>query len=112
VYAARGVLLRVEDAYLRALKARADAEAAQNALRAAEAWLKGAAMRYDLDPDEASGLTAPFRQSVTAKRDFYKAVLEYNLAVAALFKSVGWTLSDYLGTLHATGPVPAEATKP
>jgi outer membrane protein TolC len=112
VYAARGVLLRVEDAYLRALKARADAEAAQNALRAAEAWLKGAAMRYDLDPDEASGLTAPFRQSVTAKRDFYKAVLEYNLAVAALFKSVGWTLSDYLGTLHATGPVPAEATEP
>jgi outer membrane protein TolC len=114
VYAARGVLLRVEDAYLRMVKARTDVEDAQNALRAAEAWLKGAAMRYDLDPSEASGLTSPFRQSITAKRDFYKAVLEYNLAVAAVLKSVGWTLSDYLGTLpsqHALPPAPAEETQ-
>jgi outer membrane protein TolC len=107
VYAARGVLLRVEDAYLRALKARVDAEDAQKALRAAEAWLKGAAMRYDLDPSEADGLTSPFRQSIVAKRDYYKAVLEYNLAVAALFKATGWTLSDYLGNLQAGAP-PAE----
>jgi outer membrane protein TolC len=107
VYAARGILLRVEDAYLRALKARADAEAAQSALRAAEAWLKGAAMRYDLDPSEASGLTSPFKASISAKRDYYKAVLEYNLAVAALFKATGWTLSDYLGNLPAQSPAAA-----
>jgi outer membrane protein TolC len=107
VYAARGVLLRIEDAHLSVLKARADVEEAQNALRAAEAWLKGAAMRYDLDPSEARGLTAPFRQSVVAKRDFYKAVLEYNLAVAALFKATGWTLSDYLGSLRGDA-APAE----
>jgi outer membrane protein TolC len=104
VYAARGILLRVEDAYLRALKARTDVEDAQRALRAAEAWLKGAAMRYDLDPDEASGLIAPFRQSILTKRDYYKAVLEYNLAVAAVYKATGWTLSDYLGTLTASSP--------
>jgi outer membrane protein TolC len=103
VYAARGVVLRVEDAYLKVLKARADAEASQSALRAAEAWLKGAAMRYDLDPSEADGLTAPFRQSIIAKRDYYKAVLDYNLAVAALFKATGWTLSDYLGSLQSGG---------
>jgi outer membrane protein TolC len=107
VYAARGVLLRVEDAYLRMEKARTDVEDAQNALRAAEAWLKGAAMRYDLDPSEASGLTSPFKQSITGKRDFYKAVLEYNLAVAAVLKSVGWTLSDYLGTLPTQPALPS-----
>jgi outer membrane protein TolC len=111
VYAARGVLLRVEDAYLMAQKARLDAEDAQRALRAAEAWLKGAAMRYDFDPDEAGELSAPFRQSIISKRDYYKAVLEYNLAVAALFKSAGWTLSDYLGTLRP-GAAPAEEHKP
>lgn len=111
VYAARGVLLRVEDAYLKALKARSDVEAAQSALRAAEAWLKGAAMRYDLDPSEAQGLTAPFRQSITAKRDYYEAVLDYNIAVAALFKATGWTLSDYLGNLQA-GAMPAEESSP
>jgi outer membrane protein TolC len=113
VYAARGVLLRVEDAYLRMEKARTDVEDAQNALRAAEAWLKGAAMRYDLDPSEASGLTSPFKQSITGKRDFYKAVLEYNLAVAAVLKSVGWTLSDYLGNLPAqTALPPASDSQP
>jgi len=102
VYAARGLLLKLEDAYLRALKARTDVEDAQNALRAAEAWLKGAAMRYDLDPEEASGLIAPFRQSIAAKRDYYKAVLDYNIAVAAVYKAAGWTLSDYLGTLKTS----------
>lgn len=113
VYAARGILLQVEDAWLKAVKARADVEDAQKALRAAEAWLKGAAMRYDLDPEEAGGLIAPFRQSVTTKRDYYKAVLDYNVAVAAVYKAAGWTLSDYLGTLRARGtesPAPADDT--
>lgn len=108
VYAARGVLMRVEDAYMRLLKARADVEDAGSAMRAAEAWLKGAAMRYDLDPDEAAGLTAPFRQAILAKRDYYRAVLDYNLAVAALYKSVGWTLSDYLDKTGAAQAAPPE----
>lgn len=111
VYAARGILMRVEDAWLRMNKARTDAEDAQNALRAAEAWLKGAAMRYDLDPSEASGLTSPFKQSISAKRDFYKAVLEYNLAVAGVLKATGWTLSDYLGTLQPQGAQTAPAAE-
>ncbi len=107
VYAARGVLMRVQDAWLRVEKARINAEDAERALRAADAWLKGAAMRYDLDPSEAREMIAPFRQSVASRHDYYKAVLEYNLAVSALLKSVGWTLSDYLGSLQA-GAAPAE----
>ncbi len=116
VYAARGILLKVEDAYLRAIKARKDVDDAQKALRASEAWLKGAAMRYDLDPDEASGLIAPFRQTILTKRDYYKSVLDYNLAVAAVLKATGWTLSDYLGTLGTTGqgtaPAPTKESEP
>ena len=72
-----------------------------------DAWLKGAAIRYDLDHSEARGLAQPFKQSISSRHEYYGAVLEYNLAVAALFKSVGWTLSDYLGSLK-TEPAPPE----
>jgi outer membrane protein TolC len=103
VYAARGILLRLEDAYLKMLAARADVEESQKALRAADAWLKGTAMKYDLDPSTGKDLIGPFKQSLTARRDYYKAVLEYNTAVAQVFTATGWTLSDYLGSLPATG---------
>jgi outer membrane protein TolC len=108
VYAARGVLLRVQDAWLQVEKAKVDVEDAQRSLRAADAWLKGAAMRYDLDHSEARGLASPFRQAISSRHDYYSAVLDYNLAVASLFKSVGWTLSDYLGTLKADAAPPEE----
>lgn len=103
VYAARGVLMRIEDAHARALSARDDIHEAQKALRAAEAWLRGAAMDFDLDPSLAGGMIAPFRQSLIAKRDYYRAVLAYNTAVARLFRETGWTLSDYLGSLAGAG---------
>jgi hypothetical protein len=89
-------------------KAKVDVEDAQRSLRAADAWLKGAAMRYDLDHSEARGLASPFRQAISSRHDYYSAVLDYNLAVASLFKSVGWTLSDYLGTLKADAAPPEE----
>ncbi len=95
VYAARGILLRLEDAYLKMLSARADVDEAQKALRAADAWLKGAAMKYDLDPASGKDLIGPFKQSLTGRRDYYKAVLEYNIALARVFAATGWTLSDF-----------------
>ncbi|HAP00242.1 MAG TPA: hypothetical protein DCQ83_09390 [Fibrobacteres bacterium] len=101
VYAARGLLLKVEDAYVRLLKSRADVEAAEKSMRAAKAWLKGEAMKYDLDASGGSReLISPFKQSLTAQRDYYKSVLEYNITVAQLFKAVGWTLPDYFHSLN------------
>ena len=108
VYAARGVLLKVQDAWLHVEKARVDVEDAQSALRAADAWLKGAAIRYDLDHSEARSLPSPFRQAIASRHDYYSAVLDYNLAVASLFKSVGWTMSDYLGSLQSDTVPPKE----
>jgi len=99
VYAARGLLMKTEDAFVRWVKAKSDVEEAQKAMRAAEAWLKGVAMKYDLDPSVGKDLIAPFKQSLTAKRDYYQAVLEYNLSVARLFKAVGWTMPDHLRSL-------------
>jgi outer membrane protein TolC len=99
VYAARGLLIQVEDAYAQLLKSRADIDEAQNSMRAAQAWLKGVAMKYDLDPSTSKDLIAPYKQSLTAQRDYYQAILDYNLAVARLFKAVGWTLPDYFHSL-------------
>ena len=101
VYAARGLLLKVEDAYAQMLKCRADVDEAQKSLRAAQAWLKGAAMKYDLDPSNTRDLIGPFRQTLTAQHDYYQAVLDYNLAVTALFKAVGWILPDYFHSLNS-----------
>ncbi len=103
VYAAKGILVKVEEAYDKMQKARADMADAQDALRAADGWLKGAAMKYDLDPSSSKDLIAPFRQSLTSKRDFYQAVFDYNVAVADLFQAVGWTLQDYFHSLQTGG---------
>jgi outer membrane protein TolC len=98
-YAAAGLLLRLQDEYAQLLKHKADVGESQKSLRAAEAWLKAAAMKYDLDPGAAKDLISPYRTMLTAKRDYFQAVLDYNLAVSKVIKSIGWTLSDYLRTL-------------
>jgi outer membrane protein TolC len=81
------------------LKYKTDVMESQKSLRAAEAWLKAAAMKYDLDPGAAKDMISPYRTVLTAKRDHFQAVLDYNLAVSKVIRSVGWTLSDYLRNL-------------
>jgi outer membrane protein TolC len=104
VYAVRGLLLKVEDAYEKMLEAKALVTESQKALRAAESWLKGAAIQYDLDPGAASQIISPFKASLTAKRDYFGAVLKYNLAFSLLLHECGWTLSDYFGSLAVRDP--------
>lgn len=94
-YAVRGLLLRLTDAYVQALAAKAKVDESAKALRAAEAWLKAAAMKYDLDASQAKGMISPYRATLTSKRDHFEAMLEFNILFAKLLKSVGWTLEDY-----------------
>jgi len=112
VYAARGILIQLEDAYLKMTSARLDVEESQKALRAADAWLKGAAMKYDLDPVAAKDLIAPFKQALTTRRDYYKAVLDYNTAVAQVFGATGWTLADFGNFVSASASSNAAAKEP
>jgi outer membrane protein TolC len=98
-YAARGLLLRLQDEYVQMLNTRANVNEAQKSLRAAEAWLKGAAMKYDLDPSTAKDMISPYKTVLGARRDYYEAVLNYNLAVAKVIKSIGWTLGDFMNNL-------------
>jgi outer membrane protein TolC len=100
-YAARGLLLKLQDEYLQMLNCKANVAEAQKSLRAAEAWLKGAAMKYDLDPSNAKDLISPYKTALGARRDYYEAVLNYDLAVAKVIRSIGWTLGDFI---HSLGP--------
>jgi outer membrane protein TolC len=100
-YAARGLLLKLQDEYIQMLNCKANVTESQKSLRAAEAWLKGAALKYDLDPSTAKDMISPYKTSLGAKRDYFEAVLNYNLAVSKVIKSIGWTLGDYI---HNLGP--------
>lgn len=101
-YAAQGLLLKTQDEYVQMLNCRNNVTESQKSLRAAEAWLKGAAMKYDLDPGSAKELLAPYKTTLTAKKEYFESVLNYNLAVAKVIKSVGWTLSDFI---HSFQPI-------
>ncbi len=100
-YAARGLLLKMQDEYAQMLNCKANVVEAQKSLRAAEAWLKGAALKYDLDPSTAKDMISPFKTVLGAKRDYFEAVLNYDLAVSKVIKAIGWTLGDYI---HNLGP--------
>ncbi len=106
VYAARGLLLKLQDEYAQMLACRSNVTESQKSLRAAEAWLKGAAMKYDLDPSLAKDMLSPYRTVLSAKKDYFEAVMNYNLAVSKVIKAVGWTLSDYIHTLDTKAVVP------
>ncbi|MEO6095024.1 MAG: TolC family protein, partial [Fibrobacteria bacterium] len=103
-YAARGLVLKMQDEYVQMLNQRANVTEAQKSLRAAEAWLKGAALKYDLEPSTAKDMIGPYKTVLGAKRDYFEAVMNYNLAVAKVIKSIGWTLTDYLHSLSLSQP--------
>lgn len=101
-YAARGLLLKLQDEYEQLLNCKNNVSESQKSMRAADAWLKAAAMKYDLDPTSAKDLLGPYKTSLTAKKDYYESVLNYNLAVAKVIKAIGWTLSDYMSNLQSS----------
>ncbi len=96
VYATRALLMLLEEAYIQVKEAESNVSSASNSLRAAEAWLKGAAMAYDLDPSQAKEMITPYKEVLEGKRNFFEAVYLYNQAVAKVIYCVGWTLSDFL----------------
>ncbi len=102
-YAARGLILKMQDEYIQMLNQRSNVTEAQKSLRAAEAWLKGAALKFDLDPSTAKDLIGPYKTVLGAKRDYFEAVLNYNLAVSKVIKSIGWTLTDYFHNFSPNG---------
>lgn len=95
IYAATGLLLLMEEAYNKVTLHKKRIKSAQRSLRASDAWLKGAAMKYDIDPSQGGILLKAFKQNMSNRKDLYDSVYAYNLAVGALFSKVGWTLAEY-----------------
>ncbi len=98
-YASQGILIYVNEAYWEYEQAAKNADEAETSLRAAESWLKSSAMDYDIDPSKAKGMLDPYKTAVEARRNYYEAVMNYNIAWAKVIQSVGWTLDDFLGNV-------------
>ena len=60
-----------------------------------EGILKGAAMKYDLDKSQTSGLVSAYTQNVTMQKDYYFAVCKYNVEFAQLIAKMGMSLNDF-----------------
>jgi len=94
-YASDGLFMDLENQYQKVNHYYKRQEAAAISLEAADSWLKSAAMKYDIDPSQVSGLLKAYEKNIQAKKDFYDCVLDYNIAVADLIAKTGLTLSDF-----------------
>lgn len=94
-YALKGLQMLLEQQYNDWIMARDNLESARSSLRASEALLKGAAMRFDVDPSEGSKLVDAYKRNILMQKDYYFAVYQYNIAVAGLLAKVGLELAIF-----------------
>ena len=94
-YAADGLVAKAIEQYYQVIAAKETLDAMRESLRASEALLKGAAMKYDLDKSQTSELVSAYTQNVTMKKDYYFAVCRYNVEFAGLIAKMGLSLQEY-----------------
>ncbi len=94
-YAADGLVAKAVEQYYQVVAAKEKLDALRESLRASEALLKGAAMKYDLDKSQTSELVSAYTQNVTMKKDYYFAVCRYNVEFAGLIAKIGLPLKEY-----------------
>jgi hypothetical protein len=104
VYASEGLMIKLQEKWQRFERNRKSLKSVANSLRASEALLKGAAMKYDVDPAQGAILIKAFKSNVQMKQVFAKSVYDYNVAFAHILQAVGWTLEDYLSIYSKTTP--------
>lgn len=94
-YAADGLVSKAVEQYYQVVAAKDKLDALRESLRASEALLKGAAMKYDLDKSQTSELVSAYTQNVSMKKDYYFAVCRYNVEFAGLIAKIGLSLSEF-----------------
>ena len=94
-YAADGLVAKAVEQYYQVVAAKEKLDAMRESLRASEALLKGAAMKYDLDKSQTGDLVSAYTQNVTMKKDYYFAVCRYNVEFAGLIAKMGLSLQEY-----------------
>jgi outer membrane protein TolC len=94
-YALHGLEVQLRESYQEHQRATRVLDAARDALRASDAWLKGAAMSYDFDPSQSAALIRAYTVNLEIRKKYYMAIYAYNLSIADVLSSVGWTLPEY-----------------
>jgi len=94
-YAADGLVAKAVEQYYQVVAAKEKLDALRESLRASEALLKGAAMKYDLDKSQTSELVSAYTQNVTMQKDYYFAVCRYNVEFAGLIAKIGLSIQEY-----------------
>lgn len=96
-YASEGIVLKMEEQYIQTKGAKEKLESLQASLRASESLLKGAAMKYDLEPSakNTNELVAVYKDNLLLQKSYYYAVCKYNIALAELINRMGVSLSEY-----------------
>ena len=94
-YASDGLIAKAVEQYYQVVAAKEKMDALRESLRASEALLKGAAMKYDLDKSQTGELVSAYTQNVTMQKDYYFAVCRYNVEFAGLIAKIGLSLAEY-----------------
>jgi outer membrane protein TolC len=94
-YAKDGLNLYMTKAYNSVIKHKKRLESIERSMSASDAWLKGMAIRYDFDEDEAPNLLKAYKAHMKNKVKWFKVVFNYNLSVAKLIEKLGLSLKEY-----------------
>jgi len=94
-YASDGLVAKAIEQYYQVVAAKEKLDALRESLRASEALLKGAAMKYDLDKSQSGDLVSAYTQNVSMQKDYYFAVCRYNVEFAGLVAKIGLSIQDY-----------------
>lgn len=94
-YATGGLVSKAIEQYYQVVAAKGKLDALRESLRATEALLKDAAMKYDLDKSQTGALVSAYTQNITMQKDYYFAVCRYNVEFAGLVAKMGLSIREY-----------------
>ena len=94
-YASEGLVSKAVEQYYQVVAAKEKLNALRESLRASEALLKDAAMKYDLDKSQTSALVSAYTQNLNMQKDYYFAVCRYNVEFAGLVAKIGLSIQEY-----------------
>ncbi|WP_405329348.1 TolC family protein [Fibrobacter sp.] len=94
-YATDGLVSKAVEQYYQVVAAKGKLDALRESLRATEALLKDAAMKYDLDKSQTGALVSAYTQNITMQKDYYFAVCRYNVEFAGLVAKMGLSIREY-----------------
>ena len=94
-YATDGLVSKAIEQYYQVVAAKGKLDALRESLRATEALLKDAAMKYDLDKSQTGALVSAYTQNITMQKDYYFAVCRYNVEFAGLVAKMGLSIREY-----------------